>query len=115
MKPGEREESEYLRDAVEDATSDNERGPKFVEGAFGGSMGNDVSDGSAGGGRASLAGEALGQSAVDRGEPVTQMNPPPLVDDRGKSGMDAVGNRDPEREDVAEENETVDGPRERRA
>jgi hypothetical protein len=80
MKPSDREEDEYVRDQIDDATAGNDRGRKHAEGAFGGNIGNDISDGANSGGQAALAADAAGQSAIDRGEPITQMHPDPVVD-----------------------------------
>lgn len=83
-----------MRDAVEDALSDNDRARKHAQGAFGGNIGNDVSDGSATGGRASRAGESVAQSAIDSGDPITRMHPEPTVNDRGTSGLAAEAGDD---------------------
>jgi hypothetical protein len=75
MKPSDRETNEFINDEIQDGTSANERGPKHAEGAYGGSIGNDVSDGSNSGGVASMEGESAAQSRIDKGDPISAMNP----------------------------------------
>jgi hypothetical protein len=75
MKPTDRETTEFISEEIQDATSSNERERKHAEGAYGGSIGNDVSDGSNSGGIASMEGESAAQARMDKGDPISSMNP----------------------------------------
>lgn len=70
MKPTDRETAEAVSDEIQDALSSNDRARKHAEGAHGGSIGDDISDGSSSGGIAAMEAESVAarsEASMDEG------------------------------------------------